>query len=112
VIDIGEGVRAATMEREEEERAALVPAADGCESDNTASMAVDKARRATEKPSWTRAPPTKGVGLVMGSLVVLALLIGGTTTSGWIPLGSYVSFTNAYVFFSYKVTWKRVRTLF
>jgi hypothetical protein len=92
------------MERDEEERAALVPALDGaspCESNNTASMAVDKARQATEKPSWTRALPTKGVVLVMGSLVVLALLIGGTTTS----------FANAYIFYFhiYKVTWKRVR---
>jgi hypothetical protein len=85
----------------EEERAALVPAADGSENDNTAStMAVDKAaevRQATEKPSWTRVLPTKGVRLVMGSLLVLALLNGGTTGSGWIPLDSYVSFANVYI---------------
>ncbi|KAK3135875.1 hypothetical protein QOZ80_5BG0424590 [Eleusine coracana subsp. coracana] len=87
---------------DDEETSALVPpptqnqstedGAPPCDSNNTGSMAVDQAaqvQQSTEKPSWMRVLPTKGIGLVMSSLVVLAMLVG-TTSSGWtIPLGSY-----------------------
>ena len=90
---------------DDEETAALVPplpapcpnddATQSCEHDNTgSSMAVDQTQQGqpspTAKPWCSKVLPTRGIGLVMGVLVILALL-AGTTSSGWIHLSSSVS---------------------
>ena len=91
---------------DDEETAALVPplpapcpnddnGAQSSEHDSTgSSMAVDQTQKGqpspTAKPWCSKVFPTKGIGLVMGVLVILALLIAGTTSSGWIHLSSSV----------------------
>ncbi|CAL4900064.1 unnamed protein product [Urochloa decumbens] len=91
----------AISHEEEEETAALMappppcPDDDGallCKYDSSGSMAVDQTKlqgqSSTAKSWWTKVLPTRGIGLVMGVLVILALL-AGTTSSGWtIHLGS------------------------
>jgi hypothetical protein len=91
---------------DDEETAALVPQLpapcpndDGalpCEHGSTgSSMAVDQAEQgqssSTAKAWWTKVLPTRGIGLVMSVLVILALLAAGTTSSGWFHLSSSVS---------------------
>jgi len=91
---------------DDEETAALVPplpapcpnddnGAQSSEHDSTgSSMAVDQTQKGqpspTAKPWCSKVLPTRGIGLVMGVLVILALL-AGTTSSGWIHLSSSVS---------------------
>ncbi|KAL6619448.1 hypothetical protein ACP70R_034587 [Stipagrostis hirtigluma subsp. patula] len=98
---------AARRQQDEEETAALVPtppapaqpssqaedaAPPPCHDDDSTGSkppVVDHAEQGqpTAKP-WERLLPTRGVGMATGGLVVLALLLVGSTSSGWSYLDS------------------------
>ncbi|CAN6347291.1 unnamed protein product [Urochloa humidicola] len=88
---------AASHNNGEEETAALVPRCPDddrellCKYESAGSMAVDQTEQgqsSTAKPWWKKVLPNRGIGLVMGVLVILALLAGTTTSSGWIHFAS------------------------